>query len=52
MSNVPYRIYSGDIAGAAAWQAAGLQIFWLLALFALGQFLLSRALRRAVIQGG
>lgn len=52
MSNVPYRIYSGDIAGAAAWQAAGLQVFWLLALFAFGQFLLSHALRRTVIQGG
>ena len=52
MCNVPFRIYSGDITGAAAWQAAGLQVFWLLALLALGQFLLSHALRRTVIQGG
>lgn len=52
MSNVPFRIYSGDLAGIAAWQAAGLQCFWLLALLALGQLLLTHALRRTVIQGG
>lgn len=52
MSNVPYRIYSGDLAGAAAWQAAGLQVFWLVALVAFGAILLRRVLRRAVIQGG
>lgn len=52
MSNVPYRVYSGDIAGAAVWQAMGLQVFWLLALLVCGHFFLTRALRRAVIQGG
>lgn len=52
MSNVPFRIYSGDLAGAAAWQAVGLQVFWLLALLALGRILLAHALRRTVIQGG
>lgn len=52
MSNVPFRIYSGDLSGAMAWQAVGLQVFWLLALLALGAFLLKQALRRTVIQGG
>ena len=52
MSNVPYRVYSGDLAGAAAWQAVGLQVFWLIALVALGAILLRQALRRTVIQGG
>ncbi len=31
-SNVPYRVYSGDIAGTNAAFAVGLQIFWLLVL--------------------
>lgn len=52
MSNVPYRVYSGDLVGAAAWQAVGLQVFWLIALVALGAILLRQALRRTVIQGG
>lgn len=31
-SNVPYRVYSGDIAGTNVAFAVGLQIFWLLVL--------------------
>ena len=52
MLNVPYRVWSGDIAGLDILQHAGLQCFWLCALVLLGQLLLSRGLRRAVIQGG
>lgn len=52
MLNVPYRVWGGDIAGAAIWQYAGLQLFWLAALVLLGQVLMARGLRRAVIQGG
>jgi len=50
--NAPLRIYSGDLAGAAAGQAIGLQAFWLVVMLALGHLLLRRALRRTVIQGG
>lgn len=52
MQNVPFRVWSGDIAGSAVLTSAGLQLFWLIALVLLGQALLARALRRTAIQGG
>lgn len=52
MSNVPYRVYSGNIAGAELWQSIGLQVFWLLVLVALGRCLMNRALARVAVQGG
>lgn len=52
MLNYPFRIYCGHIAGSAIGMCIGLQIFWLIVLVTLGNFLLKRALRRAVIQGG
>lgn len=51
-SNVPYRVYSGDIAGTNAAFAVGLQIFWLLVLVLGGHILMKNALKRVVIQGG
>lgn len=51
-SNVPFRIYSGHLAGGEALRAAGLQVFWLLALVGLGRLLMHSALRRTVVQGG
>ena len=52
MQNVPLRIYSGDLYGAAAWQAAGLQLFWLLALFGLGRIIDALAMKKITVQGG
>lgn len=52
MQNVPLRIYSGDLYGAAAWQAAALQLFWLFALTGLGRILDALAMRRITVQGG
>ncbi len=52
MQNVPLRIYSGDLSGAAAWQAAGLQLFWLFALFSLGRIIDALAMKKITIQGG
>lgn len=51
-SNVPYRVYSGDIVGTNAAFAVGLQIFWLLVLVFGGHTLMKNALKRVVIQGG
>ena len=51
-SNVPYRVYSGDIAGTNAAFAVGLQIFWLLVLVLGGHTLMKNALKRVVIQRG
>ncbi len=52
MQNVPLRIYSGDLAGAAAWRAGCLQFFWLAALILLGNGLCRLAVRRVTLQGG
>lgn len=52
MQNLPFRIYSGNIAGAEMWRMTGLQIFWLIALTGGGALWMKRALRRVVVQGG
>lgn len=52
MQNVPLRIYSGDLTGSAMWQAVFFQVFWLIALTLIGEFLNMLAMRRITVQGG
>lgn len=52
MQNVPLRIYSGDLAGVEMYNAMCLQVFWLIALILLGQWVCKKAARRVVVQGG
>jgi len=52
MQNMPLRIYSGNIAGVDALRGMGLQVFWLIALVAFGRWLMGRALRKVIVQGG
>jgi len=52
MQNVPFRIYSGHIAGWDILRHMGLQAAWLVVLVLLGALLMKKALKRAVIQGG
>ena len=52
MQNMPLRIYSGNIAGADALRGLGLQVFWLAALVLFGRWLMGRALRKVIVQGG
>lgn len=52
MQNIPFRIYSGHIAGGEILRCAGLQLFWLIILVTLGSLLMKKALKKAVIQGG
>lgn len=52
MQNIPFRIYSGHIAGWEILRCAGLQGFWLIVLIFSGSLLMKKALKRAVIQGG
>ena len=52
MQNAPLRIYSGDISGAAISETLLLQLFWLLALVAVGYVMQRRGLRRLCVQGG
>ncbi len=52
VQNLPLRIYSGNLAGTEALVFLLVQLFWLLALWALGGGLIRRAQRRVVVQGG
>lgn len=52
IGSTPLRIYSGDLAGQAAYTALGLQVFWLAALILLGNLIMKTALRRVTLQGG
>lgn len=52
IGNVPLRVYSGDLTGSAVCTAIALQVFWFAVLVLLGRFLMQKALRRVVVQGG
>ena len=52
MQNVPLRIYSGDLAGAAAVRALGLQTFWAVVLIIAGRLLWAKARQKIIVQGG
>lgn len=52
MQNVPFRIYSGELAHGEMHQCIFKQIFWLVTLMFLGIFLWKQAEKRIVIQGG
>jgi ABC-2 type transport system permease protein len=48
----PFRVYSGHIATTEAIWGIGVQILWLAGLVLLGRWLMERALRQVVVQGG
>ena len=50
--DIPFRIYSGNLHGQAAWVGIGLQIGWTLVLIAAGTVWMERAMRRLEVQGG
>ena len=52
VQNLPFRIYSGDIAGFEILWGVALQVFWTAGLIALGALIFRNALQRAVVQGG
>jgi ABC-2 type transport system permease protein len=52
MQNMPLRIYSGNIAGTDALTGIALQVFWFVVLLFAGRFMMSRALKRVIVQGG
>jgi ABC-2 type transport system permease protein len=51
-ADFPFRVWSGDIAGAGALAGLGAQFLWLAALTGLGAWGFRAALRRVVVQGG
>jgi ABC-2 type transport system permease protein len=52
LADVPFRIYSGHIPVHQAVGEIGLQWLWVVVLTLLGMWLLTRARRRLVVQGG
>jgi ABC-2 type transport system permease protein len=52
MQNMPLLIYNGNIAGVDAVKGVVFQLFWLAALILIGQFAMSRALKKVIVQGG
>jgi len=52
MQNMPLRIYSGDIAGAAAYRGVAFQAAWLAALVIAGRIAMGRALKKVTVHGG
>lgn len=50
--STPLLIYSGTLQGAAIAEAMGLQLFWLVALVALGCWWMHGTLKRVVVLGG
>lgn len=52
MQSTPFLIYVGQIRASAAFEAIGLQLFWLLGFCFAGRILMRLALKRVVVQGG
>ncbi len=52
MHNVPFRIYSGDLAGNDVVTAMMMQIFWFAVLTLLGMHVCRKAERKVAVQGG
>jgi ABC-2 type transport system permease protein len=52
MSDLPFRIYSGNIIGSGAYTQICAQAAWIVGLILLGRLSFSRIARRIVIQGG
>jgi len=48
----PFRVYTGHIGAQEAIAGIGGQLVWLAVLVAAGRWLMGRALRRVVVQGG
>lgn len=51
-ADLPFRLYSGSIAGGDALLQVGIQLLWIVVLLAFGNIAFKGVLRRVVIQGG
>jgi len=51
-ADFPFRVYTGHIPREEALAGIGIQLAWLAALLAIGKFLMSRTMRKIVVQGG
>ena len=52
VSDLPYRIYIGNLDLTTALWQIGVQIVWIVALYLLGKFILNKKSKKLVVQGG
>ncbi len=52
VADIPFRIYTGNLTGAAAGAGLGLQTFWTVVFVIGGRFWMERVMRRLQVQGG
>ena len=52
VSDLPYRIYIGNINGLDALIQIGIQIAWTIGLIIVGKLIMNRKLKKLVVQGG
>lgn len=52
VSDIPFRIYSGNILASESLTIIGIQIIWIILLVIIGSFILKQSLKRVVVQGG
>lgn len=52
VADLPYRVYTGSVPSGDLGLVLARQLGWTIALIALGRWLVSRGLRRLVVQGG
>ena len=52
VSDLPYRIYIGNINGTEALIQIGIQFAWLLCLVLIGKLVMKKRLNKLVVQGG
>lgn len=50
--DIPFRIYTGNLTGGAAWAGIALQALWTIVIVALGRAWMARVMRRLAMQGG
>ena len=50
--DLPFRIYSGNIAGSYALKSIILQFIWIILLFIIGNLIMKKALKKVCLQGG
>jgi ABC-2 type transport system permease protein len=51
-SDLPFRIYAGNIGVGEALSSIGIQLLWILAVLIIGRLWMKRTLKRIVVQGG
>lgn len=52
MQNAPFRIYTGGIQGNEAIKTILLQLFWAAVLIIFGKLIMSKAMKKVIVQGG